>query len=84
MGGLLGLVAAWGVVAGIVSLFVVYKVAQEKNRDPFAWALLALVASPIVVLIALAAIPQGQFKEQEAAKGPLITKRPTAGPPYRP
>lgn len=41
----------------MASIGLVLFVATEKNRSGFGWAILALLFSPLLVLIALAALP---------------------------
>lgn len=56
--GVLGTV--WGVVLWIGGAFLAAWVASEKNRDAVGWWALSFVLSPLLALVALAALPAAQ------------------------
>lgn len=47
------------------TVFLVPFVAHEKGRSAIGWALLSLVFSPLLTLLALAAVPMAQRKQEE-------------------
>lgn len=53
------------------SLILVPYVASEKGRSNFGWALTALIVTPLLALIALAAVPDLEEEDQpDNAEGP--------------
>jgi hypothetical protein len=50
-------------LAWFASCFVVSFVAGEKNRSDIGWWFIAFFVSPLVALVALAALPMGEERE---------------------
>lgn len=45
--------AIFALIAGIAWLFLIYKMAKDRNREPVLWVLLGGFTSPLVVTILL-------------------------------
>jgi len=65
-------------VGWIVGAFLSAFVASQKGRDPLGWAALAFIFSPLIILIALAAVPPLQTRSSPT------TDLPAGDSPRRP
>jgi hypothetical protein len=81
---ILGLLGVFAIVTWIVAAGITWYVAEQKGRDPLAWAFLSIIATPLIALIALAAIPNRRPR-QLPAKRERPTQTPVEVPddPYR-
>ena len=56
-------------------LYVVFKVAKSKNREPAGWMLAGLIISPLIVLIILAIMQALPGKKKLKAKKKKVSKK---------
>jgi hypothetical protein len=65
----LGFVAGiWLVGMWVGGAFVTAWVANEKDRSPAAWFLIAFVLSPLLALVALGAVPRREIAEARVGR----------------
>ncbi|MBI4636389.1 MAG: hypothetical protein HY727_08570 [Candidatus Rokubacteria bacterium] len=50
----------------VLSILLVPFVAHEKGRNPFFWAFIAVVCTPLMAILALAALPDLDDEGEEA------------------
>lgn len=51
----LGLLAAFGVLV-LLRFYIAFRMAKNRNRDPWPWGLVSFFSSPIIIWIILLAI----------------------------
>ena len=56
-------------------LYVTFKVAKSKNREPAGWMLAGLIISPLVVLIILAIMQALPGKKKRTIKRKKVSKK---------
>jgi hypothetical protein len=64
-----GLLALWLLTFWLIGTGVVAYVAMARGRHPAVWAFLALILSPIFVLLALAAMPANVKASESTLEG---------------
>ena len=62
-----------GVYAAFI--YVVYKIALSKNREPAGWMLAALIISPLIIIIILTIMQSLSFKKKNKIKKKKISTR---------
>jgi len=51
-----------------VFIYVVYKLAKSKNRDPGGWMLASIILSPVIILVVLAIMQKLPGKKQNTSR----------------
>jgi hypothetical protein len=78
--------ALWVVLLWIGGAFLAAWVASEKNRDPVGWWFLGFFLSPLLVLVALNAVPARRSEpadERDRTPDPAVTRTPPIAPEAR-
>jgi len=63
------------IIAYAAFLYVTFKVAKSKNREPAGWMLAGLIISPLVVLIILAIMQTLPGKKKARVKRKKVSKK---------
>jgi len=56
-------------------LYVIYKLAKSKNREPAGWMLASLIVSPLIILIILAIMQTLPGKKKARVKRKKVSKK---------
>ena len=49
-------------------VYVIFKVAKAKNREPLGWILSSIIISPLIILLILACMPSLKGKKKSIKK----------------
>jgi len=63
------------IIAYAAFLYLTFKVAKSKNREPAGWMLAGLIISPLVVLIILAIMQTLPGKKKARVKRKKVSKK---------
>ena len=63
------------IIVYAVFLYVIYKLAKSKNREPAGWILASLIVSPLIILIILAIMQTLPGKKKVRVKRKKVSKK---------